>query len=103
MPEYRTIILFNLSKWENPGKPGTGFTLDVVQSVVDGQSKGVGVEKAYFKDGGAKRMPKMLSRMDFTKCAEHWPKILDLMEHPPALPEVKPAEASKPIDGGIFG
>lgn len=104
MADYKTIVLLNLSKWENPKKPGTGFTLDVVQSVCDNKSMGVGVEKAYFKtddNGGVKRMPKMLSRMDFKKCAEHWPQILDLMEHPPALPEIQPAP-SQTIDSGIF-
>ena len=101
MAEYKTIVLLNLSRWENPNKAGTGFTLDVVQSVVDNQSKGVGVEKAYFKDNGEKRMPKMLLRMDFKKCAENWPRILDLMEHPPALPEIQPAP-SQSIDAGVF-
>lgn len=101
MPEYKTIVLFNLSKWENPAKPGTGFTLDVVQSVVDGKSKGVGVEKAYFKEGGEKRMPKMLSRMDFKQCAEHWPKILAFMDNPPPLPEVE-APNNGAIDGSMF-
>lgn len=102
MPEYKTIVLLNLSKWENPAKPGTGFTLDVVHSVVDGKSKGVGVEKAFFRDGGEKRMPKMLSKMDFKRCAENWPKILALMDNPPPLPEIQP-EPTQNIDGGIFG
>ena len=99
MATYQTIVLLNLSKWENPGKPGTGFTLDVVQSIMDGKSKGVGVEKAYWKDGGAKRMPKMLSRMDFKRCAEKWSEILNLMEHPPAVPP--PAEPEPLSDAGM--
>ncbi len=98
MAEYKTIVLLNLSKWENPNKPGTGFTLDVVLAVQDGQSKGIGVEKAYFKDGGEKRMPKMLGRKDFAKCKEHWPKILALFDNPPPLPEVKPLETGGAIE-----
>ncbi len=92
MADYKTIVLLNLSSWTNPNKPGTGFTLDVVHSVADNVSKGVGVEKAYFKDdgnGGVKRMPKMLSRADFKRCAENWPKIIALMDNPPPLPEVQ--------------
>lgn len=97
MATYQTIVLMNLSMWENPNKIGTGFTLDVVMSVVDGKNKGVGVEKAYWKDGGTKRMPKMLTRMDFKKCAENWSKILSLMDNPPPVPT--PA-AAEPLDGG---
>lgn len=96
MATYQTIVLLNLSKWENPQKPGTGFTLDVVNSVCDGKSKGVGVEKAYYKDNGEKRMPKMLSRMDFKKVAERWPEILGLMENPPPIPPEAP-----PPDGSL--
>jgi hypothetical protein len=92
MATYQTLVLINLSKWDNPNKPGTGFTLDVVHSICDGKSKGVGVEKAYYKDNGEKRMPKMLSRMDFKKVAERWPEILALMDNPPPVPEVKPQE-----------
>lgn len=98
MADYRTIVLFNLSKWENPNKLGTGYTLDVVMSVQDNVSKGVGVEKAYFKDGGEKRIPKMLQRKDFAKCKEHWPQILYFMDNPPPIPEVKPMETGGPIE-----
>ncbi len=105
MATYQTIVLMNLSKWENPKKLGTGFTMDVVMSVQDGVRKDVGVEKAYFKDdgnGGVKRMPKLLNRKDFKLCAENWPKILDLMENPPPVPEVQ-AAPSQTIDSGVFG
>ncbi len=100
MATYQTLVLMNLSRWDNPNKPGTGYTLDVVHQLQDGKSKGVGVEKAYFKDNGDKRMPKMLGRLDFKKCAEHWPKILALMDNPPPLPA--PTEP-EPIMGGTLG
>lgn len=102
MADFKTIILLNLSCWSNPKKPGTGYSLDVVQSVCDNKSLGVGVEKVYFKDEGAKRIGKPLGRLDFKKCAEHWPKILALMDNPPALPEIQAAPTQE-IDGGMFG
>ncbi len=101
MATYQTIVLLNLSAWDNPNKPGTGFTLDVVLSVCDGASKGVGVEKAYYKtegDGTIKRMPKMLQRKDFSKIKEHWPKILEYFDNPPPVPEVTAPTANAAIE-----
>lgn len=100
MAAYTTIVLMNLSKWENPNRAGTGFSLDVVQSVHEGKSKGVGVEKVSFKDGGAKRYGRPLSLMDFKKVKEHWPEILAFMNNPPAVPP--PAEP-EPLTGGSMG
>ena len=102
MATFTSIVLLNLSKWDNPKKPGTGYSLDVVQSVCDNVSKGVGVEKVYYKDDGAKRFARMLDRKDFKTCAEKWPQILGLMDNPPALPEIQ-AAPSQSIDAGVFG
>lgn len=99
MPNYQTIVLLNLSKWENPNKPGTGYSLDVVHSVVDGQSKGVGVEKVYFKDGGTKRIGKPLGKIDLTKVWERRPEIKALMDNPPPIPG--PGEI-EPLAGGTM-
>lgn len=100
MATYQTLILLNLSKWDNPKKPGTGYSLDVVQSVTDGRNMGVGVEKVYYKDNGAKRMGRPLQRMDFKRCAEKWKDIIALMEKPPAVP---PPPAAEPLTGGTLG
>ena len=97
MATYQTIVLLNLSVWENPNKPGTGYSLDVVQSVVDGQSKGVGVEKVYFKDDGAKRIGKPLQRNDFRALKQRWSEVLGLMENPPPVP---PPPAVEPLAAG---
>lgn len=92
MATYQTIVLLSLNKWENPGKAGTGFELRVVHIIVDNKSKGVGVEKVYFYQDGAKTIGKPLQRKDFSTIKEHWPKILSLMDNPPPVPEVKPQQ-----------
>lgn len=87
MATYQTIVLLNLSRWENPNKPGTGYSVDVVQTVVDGKNKGVGVEKVYFKDGGDKRIGKPLFGQDLNRVWEHRVEIKALMDNPPPVPQ----------------
>lgn len=92
MPKYTDIVLLELSKWENPNKPGTGFILEVVHTITeDRKSKGVGVQKVYFYQDGEKKIGKPLQRKDFTTVKERWGEILSLMESPPPVPEA-PAE-----------
>lgn len=101
MATYRTIVLLNLSHWENPNKPGTGYSLDVVQSVQDGKNKGVGVEKVYFKDGGAKRIGKPLAGQDLNRVWEHKAEIKALMDNPPPVPPEPEPDAT--LEGGSIG
>lgn len=100
MATFTTIVLMNLSKWENPRKPGTGYSLDVVHSIVDGQSKGVGVERVYFMNGGAKRIGKPLGKIDLEKIWDNRPAIKELMANPPPVPG--PAEMES-LGGGSIG
>ncbi len=86
MATYLTLVLLNLNRWENPKKPGTGYSLDVVQSVQDGKNKGVGVEKVYFKDGGAKRILKPLAGADLNTVWKERDRIKGLMDNPPPIP-----------------
>ena len=101
MAVYQTIILLNLSHWDNPGKPGTGYSLDVVQSVADGKNKGVGVEKVYYKDGGIKRIGKPLSAMDLNRVWDNRAKIKELMDNPPPIPAPPPPDTT--LEGGGLG
>ncbi len=97
MAVYQTLILLNLRKWDNPNKPGTGYSLDVVQSVTDGQSKGVGVEFVYYKDDGAKRIGKPIQGKDLNRIWEMRVQIKELMDNPPPIPE---PVAAAPIEAG---
>lgn len=100
MATYQTIVLMNLSKWENPNKPGTGFSLDVVQLVKDGKSTGIGVEKVYYKDGGAKRICKPLGHIDLNRVWEKKAEIKAYVNNPPA---VAPPPEPEPLTGGSMG
>ncbi len=91
------IVLLNLSKWNNPKQEGQGITLDVVQEVKDGKNKGVGVQKAYFMEAGAKRIPWKMERKDFKVCAERWGEVVSLFDNPPPLP---PTPEPEPLSGG---
>lgn len=97
MADYKNIVLLNLHKWDNPSKPGTGYSIDVVHVTMDGKSKGVGVEKVYYKDDGAKRFGKPLFGKDLNRIWEMKKEIKALMDSPPPIPE--PAAAA-PLDGG---
>ena len=107
MPTYRTIVLLNLRAWDNPKNPGTGYSLDVVQSVKDGKSMGVGVELVYYKDGGAKRIGKPIQGKDLNLVWTRKAEIKALMDNPPAVPkdpEPTPIDAGAPLDSGAgFG
>ena len=99
MANYQTIVLLNLRHWENDKKPGTGYSLDVVQTVADGKSKGVGVEFVYYKDGGAKRYGKPIQGKDLNLIWTERARIKELMDHPPAVPP--PPEPEPLSDMGI--
>lgn len=101
MTTYQTIVLLNLRVWNNPNKPGTGYSLDVVQSVADGKSKGVGVELVYFKDGGSKRIGKPMMGKDLNTVWENRAKIKELMDNPPPVPPPPPPDES--LAGGSLG
>ena len=98
MADFKNIVLLSLNRWENPKKLGTGYELRVVHMVNDNKSMGVGVEKVYFYQDGAKAIGKPLQRKDFATIKDHWPKVLDLMTNPPPLPEVQPQAASDSIE-----
>lgn len=100
MATFQTVVLLNLSIWNNPNKPGTGYSLDVVHTIMDGQSKGVGVEKVYFRDGGAKRIGKPLGKIDLSKVWERKTEIKALMDQPPPVPQPLDPE---PLTGGSLG
>ena len=95
MAQFQTIVLLNLSRWENPkpGKEGTGFTVDVVQEIMGGRSMGVGVGKFYFKDNGAKRILKTLNGKDLNTVWLRKAEIKELMDNPPKV-QPPPAAAS---------
>ena len=101
MATYQTIVLLNLRKWENPNKPGTGYSLDVVHCVTDGKSKGVGVEFVYFKDGGAKRIGKPMMGADLNRVWEHKAEIKALMDNPPPVPPEPTPDPT--LEGGGLG
>lgn len=101
MAKYQTIVLLNLSSWSNPNKPGTGFSLDVVQTVSDGRNKGVGVERVYFSDNGNKRIGKPLFGADLNRVWENKAKIKELMDNPPPIPAPPPPDTT--LEGGGLG
>ena len=92
MAKSTMIVLLNISSWLNPKKEGQGTSLDVVHEVQDGKSYGVGVEKVYYLEGGAKRIPKKMDKFDFKRCAERWGEIKPLLDSKPPVPEVKPQQ-----------
>ena len=101
MAEYKNIVLLNLSKWDNPKSPGTGYSIDVVHVTQDGKSKGVGVEKVYYKDDGAKRFGKPLFGKDLNTVWKMKAEIKALMDNPPPIPA---APEPAPLDtGGDLG
>lgn len=93
MADFKTLVLLSLNKWENPKKPGSGYELRVVHMIMDNKSQGVGVEKVYFYQDGTKTIGKPMNRRDFKTCAENWPRIVDLMQSPPPVPEVQPQQS----------
>lgn len=103
MAAYQTYILLNLSKWDNPKKPGTGYSLDVVHETQDGKSRGVGVEKVYYKDNGAKRIGKPMNGKDLNRIWEQKARIKELMDHPPPLPQPEAAPPLAQPMGGLGG
>lgn len=94
MADFKTIPVLSLSRWENQKKPGTGYELRVVHSVMDNKSQGCGVEKVYFYADATKFIGKPLQRQDFVTIKNRWPEILSLLTTPPPLPEVEPARDS---------
>lgn len=104
MPTYQTLILLNLRRWDNDKNPGTGYSLDVVHTVADGKSKGVGVEFVYFKDGGAKRYGKPIQAKDLNRIWEMKVQIKELMDNPPPIPAApEPAPLDATGDLGAAG
>lgn len=101
MAVYQTLVLLNLRRWDNPNKPGTGYSLDVVHCITDGKSKGVGVEFCFFKDGGAKRIGKPMMGADLNRIWERRAEIKALMDNPPAVPP--PPEPDTTLSGGELG
>lgn len=89
MPDYKTLVLLSLNRWENPNKLGTGYELRVVHIIRDNKSQGVGVEKVYFYQDNTKTIAKPLQRKDFATLKERWPQVLALMDNPPPVPEVQ--------------
>lgn len=105
MADYKSITLLSLNKWENEKKPGTGFELRVVHMILDGKSKGVGVEKVYFYANGEKTIGKSLQGKDLNTIWTHKVEIKALMDNPPpipAAPEPAPLDDGSTLGGGTL-
>ncbi len=117
----RHITLFVVSRYEFKDKEtkqpsGKGFELRVVHVVGEtNESRGTGVEKVYFYEGGMKSIPKVLEAKDLSKLAEKWgglpdnvwamttvttQRTLDVRGPIPPLPIPEPLTGGAGLGGG---
>lgn len=95
------IVLLVLSHWENPNKLGTGYDVRAVHVVsADGKSRGVGVEKVYFYEGGNKFIGKPLQIKDLETVFDRREEVKALAKNPPPIP---PPVQPEPLTGGTLG
>lgn len=95
------LITIAVSKEDDKGN---SWRLRLVQWIVDGEAKGVKLERRrFFKDAyGDTKTGKAdgLSLKDLEACKEHWPKIMELMKNPPKpKPNDSAVQAAKDILG----
>lgn len=102
----RHVVLLVVSRYEFKDKEtqaptGKGFELRVVHVIgEDGKSRGAGVEKVYFYEGGSKSIPKVLQAKDLAKLKEKWDEVKRLLDNPGPVP---PAPEPEPLAGGSIG
>ncbi len=99
----RHITLFVVSRHEFKDKEsgalsGKGFELRVVHVVDEkNESRGTGVEKVYFYEGGTKSIPKVIGAKDLSKLTEKWPDVKWHLANPGPIP---PLPLPEPLSGG---
>jgi hypothetical protein len=102
----RHIVLFVIDRFEFKDKDsgaltGKGFELRVVHVISEDQkSRGAGVEKVYFYEGGTKSIPKVLQRKDLNKVWEKKDEIKKFFDNPGPIP---PLPLPEPLVGGELG
>jgi hypothetical protein len=108
----RHIVLFVIDRFEFKDKDsgaltGKGFELRVVHVISEDQkSRGAGVEKVYFYEGGSKSIPKVLQAKDLSKLKEKWADVKHYLDNPgpvPPLPLPESLGGGGDLGGGGLG